>query len=191
MRPIPPEVRERAYDLIQQGRPHVEIARELGLSEATIRKWRREIQSEPAYAPVSPAVQGRLALAASVALPRAPAPDEPASVPVDLDDIEGTLSRFVQTATQNAEAAARDGNHTAAQRGMKDASNLALALIRHKRQVREQSENIVITREELQSTERTLRDRVGALLEKPLVCARCSREIAIEWGRTVKEDIPT
>lgn len=183
--------RARALEMFPSGRANTDIARELGLPESTVRVWRKAAEAVPHVGPER--VRRPMPALAQVAGP-APPPPEPEpdeGVPLDLTDLEGTFARFIMSAEQNATRAARDGNHTAAQRGMRDAANMAMALARLTRERRRGEEQLVITREELEKTERTLRERVRALLERPLVCARCSREIAIGWGRTVKEDLPT
>jgi hypothetical protein len=187
------ELRTRAEGLFGSGRANTDIARELGLPESTVRVWRGQAAQAPALEPprVRRPMPALTPMAGPPPLPAAlPVEPEGDPVPLDLADLEGTFERFIRSAESNASAAARDGNHTAAQRGMRDAANMAMALARLTRERRKGEEQLVVTREELEATQRTLRDRVHALLEKPLVCARCSREIAIEWGRTVKEDIP-
>jgi transposase-like protein len=43
-RPYPKEFREGAIDLVRQGRPVVEVAKELGIAESCLRNWLKRDQ---------------------------------------------------------------------------------------------------------------------------------------------------
>lgn len=161
------------------GRSLRDVAREHGVSAPTAMRWR------DAAASAKPASAPSIAERAARVIKGAPAAPPPAPVEDGGDDDEDTLAtlkRLLRAATTGAREAKAAGNHTASQRFGRDAAGLAASIARLEHAQQKESDHLRLSRADIAETEAKMREKVKSLLERPLLCAHCSRELSIEWG---------
>lgn len=116
-------------------------------------------------------------------LPDHMAPPTPPPEAVEVGhDLVGTVRAMLTRTLTRSAAAEGAGNYTAAQRDSRDAAALVTVLARLTRSEAEESEVLRISRSEIADLEHSMRERVAAILNRPLLCAHCSRELSVAWG---------
>lgn len=154
------------------------------VGEGTLRKWAKD-RDAAALAPVEDDAPESAPHA-----PEPPAAAAPDALPSNVDTYEHTRVELAR-AKQRADEAARDGNHTAAQRFSKQVVDYTLLLARLDKDRKADTDVVVIPRGDLERVRQAMRDRVAALaadLERTggLVCSHCGRDIRIALARGEK-----
>lgn len=201
----PAQVAE-AHRLRASGASLALIGERLGVESSTVLRALRRAQPDVAQRPLEPATAD--ASTPPEGSPPANAPDsaplpvgsaelvarlraqrlaaEPAPEPVDEPDPETDPAGYLRARMRAGAALARTaeaaGNLSVAQRASRDVAALASVLARLERSQRETNDAIVMTADEWARAERGVRDKLGALAARPLLCAACSRELSILWG---------
>lgn len=140
-----------------------EISRRVGVSRPTVTK----ILAEP------PPVPAHMAVASVPDMADAPAENAPA--------IEH--ARYLVDAARAALVEAQAvGDANLAQRHTRNLAGLLSVLARLERTERAEEDAIRISRAEVATIERSLRERIAATLSRPLLCAHCSRALSVSWG---------
>lgn len=179
------EQRAAIARLLREGRPYRHIARQVDVSEATVRRMAR--QPADAQAPLTPGIPRAGALAARV-LAAEPPPIELPPPPEDDGEerptLEGLLSYMwsvVKSVRRVAEGAERAGNLTTAQRALRDLGQLSPTIVRLEKLMRADSDAIRITPEEYAAARERIAERLLAIHERgPIRCAACARELSID-----------
>jgi len=110
--------------------------------------------------------------------------DEPAEEAPDLSKmslVELTRHQYLQALKASATAQVT-GDWSVAARHSKNAADLANTIARLEKAANENKDSVVLTPQELADAEHQLRDRVRAALERPLLCAHCSRQVSLDFG---------
>jgi hypothetical protein len=89
---------------------------------------------------------------------------------------------IIEARQRSADAHAR-GDFTTAAREAKNAAGLVNMMARIG--AKSDGDGLTFTRAEIAKAEATVLERVKATLDRPLLCAHCSRELSIEYGRLV------
>jgi hypothetical protein len=102
-------------------------------------------------------------------------------------NLEGlSVADLVRTQLKDALARAHQafatGDTAVAARYSKQATELSTTLARLEKAENENKDSIVITPTELADAEHKLRERIRAVLERPLLCAHCSRQVSLDFG---------
>lgn len=168
--------------MLRNGKSLRHVAQVFGLTQTTIARWRDE-DKEPATKPA----RGRPAKAKVLALPEPPPePEEDGGaeledVPDDADTLTTVraMSRNMKVMARRAE---RDGNHTAAQRYMRDAAGLVPVIARLEKLAGEEGEILKVSKAQIELAMKGVRDRVETLTARPLLCADCGCKLSIQQG---------
>ena len=179
-RPKPdPELVGAALELLAAGVSFAEAGATLGVTGAAVHRWKRladagEIDHRPPGSAVAPSIAPALDHMAP------PAPPAPAiSIGTDLASDTRALVNDMLRRAVDYEAA---GNMTAAQRQRRDAATIMPVLARLEREHREDSDVVRISRAEAKAIDDNLRERIAATLNRPILCAHCSRALSVRWG---------
>jgi hypothetical protein len=178
----PPAVRAVAVDLVRRGVSLADAAEGADAHASTVMRWCRAAGVTPANAtpPVPP-----------------PRVEAPAPVEDDEPEDEGgdTLERTRRMQRQlerSARLAARDHNHTAAQRYMRDAANLSAVIARLEKIAAEDDGALHIPRAEIDQARDVVRERFAAIAARgDLRCADCARKLTISFGDDIGKDAGT
>lgn len=172
-RPKPdPALVAAALELLAAGCSLRDAAETLGVTEGTIRAWKKRGGGSPPAA---------TAPAETVPDHMAPPTPPPEAVEVGHDLVGSVRAMLNRTLTRSA-AAEGAGNYTAAQRDSRDAAALVTVLARLSRSEAEDAEVLRISRVEIGELKVSLTERVAAILNRPLLCAHCSRALSVAWG---------
>src|SRR5690606_1113331 len=156
--------------------PLREVARAAGVTPTTVQRWTRKYADAPP--PAEPTIAERAAALAA----NAPAADDH-DAPEDDGDSLAQLKRMQREMQAMARQARQEGNYTAAQRAMRDAGALAPVIARLEKVAADESDVLRISRAEIDRTMVDLEARIKAMLDRPLMCAECSRKLSIAWGQ--------
>lgn len=144
-----------------------DAATQHGVPKSTVGRWAKLLEADaPEPTPILPA-------------PKAPSPEDPPDASTDALTATRTLHR--QTISL-AEEARRVGNVGAAQRAMRDAAALVTVIARLEKAERQDGDVLRISRAEIVAAQIRQRERLRALLERPLLCAHCGRALSVDWG---------
>lgn len=168
-----PELVAAAFELRAAGCPLREIAETLGVTAPTVKRWLDDPPPAPVAAPSSPAGP----------LPSHMAPARSEIKPVAVgDDITQVVQAMLERTLQRSADAEAGGNHTAAQREGRDAAALVTVLARVKAEGADDPSVLRISRADVLKIEESLRERVAAICNRPLLCSACSRRLSVQWG---------
>jgi formiminotetrahydrofolate cyclodeaminase len=137
------------------------------ISHVTIRRWVKEAE-----------LRGDVEVEAHDS---EPPPEEEQAEAIEGDTLAVTREMMAR-ALRRATNAEKSGNYTAAQRAGRDAADLAKVVARLERLKGEDGDAVHISRGAVAELMSTVRARVEAILERPLLCAHCSRQLSIDWG---------
>lgn len=181
--PPDPALVKLALDELRSGSSPADVAVAAGVSEACIKQWRRK------YGGNDPALSPRTSMPAALearAAARAEEPTTPtaesvfASLPPDASSLERNVA-LQKVQFKIADEAFAIGNYSAAQKSMRDATQTALAIARIEKELRSDGDQLHISKAEIDAAKKSYRERVRTLLDRPLLCAHCSRELSIAW----------
>lgn len=150
----------RARELARQGLSQRDIAAELGVSRAAVRK---------ALAAAPEAL-------AAAAPPAAPAPATDASA------LEQARALLAETRADLEQARSR-GETAAVSRLSRTMAMLMPVVSRLESRERDEADLVVASHAEIERAMRSVRERAAALLDRPLLCAACGRALSISWGQ--------
>jgi hypothetical protein len=139
-----------------------EIARRVGCSHTVVSKWLARAEPEPE-----------------------PEPD-PVTAVTDIapDDPIAFLERSMRESYELAQEAKAVGNHTASQKCMRDITNFSAVLARMRTQANADADADAerYSKKEIEDAFDSVRERVAAALDRPLLCAQCSRALSASFG---------
>jgi hypothetical protein len=168
------EQRAEAIRLLRTGMSNIEVGKQTGMSEGSVRLLKKTMALESA----PPAAVAPVEAPAPKPAPAAVAPVE-APAPVVLDSL-GRARQLQSKAFALAEAAERDGNHTAAARALRDAGAQALLIARLEKAAALTQDAITLPREEIERAVHNVKERLQTLANVPLTCPDCGREMRIK-----------
>lgn len=171
-KPPDPELVSETLALVAAGVSLAEAARTAGVSEGAVRQWIKKAKAKPSAPPP----------AGLPSIPDHMAPPPPAeAVEVGHDMVAGVRAMMNRALLRSAAAEAA-GNYTSAQRDSRDAAQMATVLARLTRSEAEDRDILRISRSEVASIEEQLRERIAAILSRPMLCAECSRALSVTFG---------
>ena len=142
------------------------------ISDGTIRNFIREAQdAADAAASADPTDDGD----AFAGVPQPP-PEPPAVGAADGNALEQARAMLLD-ARRLAEQAKADGNHSAAQRALRDATALATLVAREEKRLGGDAEVYPLSRAELERAYAEVVDRFKALGALPITCAECGAKL--------------
>jgi hypothetical protein len=171
-KPPDPELVSETLALIAAGVSLREAGKVAGVTEGTIRVWIKKYKDAPP--PSSPAPIG-------IPSHMAPPPPPPPVVAVS-DDITKTVQAMLERTLERSRNAETAGNHTAAQREGRDAAALVTVLARVKAEGADDANSVRISKADVAKIAESVRERMAAICNRPLLCSECSRELSIRWG---------
>ena len=187
--PPDPALVELALAELRSGSSPADVAAAAGVSEACIKQWRKRYgNGDPALAPrtsIPAALAARAASRAAPPLDAAPPTEPPkpsvfAALAADATPL--ARNRAMQAEQLRlADEAFAVGNYSAAQRAMRDASNLSLVIARIEKEQRSDNDLLHISRADIAAARASYTERVRALLARPLLCAHCSKALSVAW----------
>jgi len=181
------------------GRSASDIARELGVSATTVRNW-VALPAAGASAPVPAPTQALVVSSAPVFVRlRALADDlaesglrDPSDLcreaadaiehprVVDSSDVVAFAQATLSQMYDAVQAAAAVGNHTAAQKTLRDIGALVNTIARTKARATGEEDMVSFPRRELEAAEAEYAELTAKALETPLYCAKCGAQIRVE-----------
>lgn len=148
-------------DLAAAGVSMREIARQVGYSRTTVAK-----------------VLAKPEIPAHMQPPAAPDPSTFATETPAID----TVRELLRDARSQVATASAVGDSQLAQRHTRNAAALASVLARLERVEATDSDVLRISRAEIKEIDESLRERIAAIVSRPLLCEHCSRELSVSWG---------
>lgn len=158
------EQRAAAVDMVRRGASVDDVASAIGYSTGAVRSW---LLADRRAAPAQPP----------------PAEDDPADDVPEFDPHAPAIDvlRATVAALQRAHAiAARTGDVRAAQHVARTLSSAVPQLARLERMAQDDGDVIRISRAELAEAAAAYRQRVAAIVARPLTCARCGAVLRAE-----------
>lgn len=174
-----PDLKAYVVDAVNvKGRASREVSRELksmgySYSHMTVARWARQAKEapDPATAPASP-------LAKAIAERQAAAAAQP---PIDTSDTLKTLRDLAASMLSQA-ALEKLSNPKLSATLTRSASDVLNTIARVEKQTTDDRDVLRVSRKEIDDAWNSMLERYLAICERPLLCARCSRELSIEWG---------
>lgn len=165
----------QALEWLRQGVTLHEVARRLEMTPTTIARWRNAQSSDVA----------KRAEAIAPSFTVAPPADDAAPEPEPQTDLE-FLRQLARDTRKRIREAERVGNLSAAQKDSRDLGNLLNTIARVEARERQEDDVLHLRTEELIQAKVAVLTRVRALASRPLLCAACSRELSVRWGREAR-----
>jgi len=172
-----PKLIELVLSAVRSGVAQAEVARQCGVSKGSVSAWVKrygggEVVSRLTVPEVAPPVANA---------PRALAePAEPDAIDDGSTDPIARCEAMQTRMLRSAAASESIGNMTAAQRSMRDASNMAVVITRLRRDAAGDREVLHISQAEIAEGKRSVREKIKALVARPLLCAHCGRALSVE-----------
>lgn len=149
-----------------------DVAREAGVTATTITRWRASAAAAP---PADVAARARAIVAG------APAPEPELEDPAPPEDDGLAYARWQRRQLLRAAATAtREARFDDASKARRDAANMSLLIARLERGATQDADVIRVSRADVDQAMAGVRERVAAILERPLLCAACSRALNVE-----------
>lgn len=163
----PAETRAEVIRLRRTGTSYRDIAKRVGVSDASARAWVKADDAVPATVEATEPTEAPPA--AELDLTPLP-PDADA-----LARAKHLYDKYVGMAT----AAERDGNHTAAGRMMRDAGGQALLIARLEKGAAAESDVVKMSRPEIEQAIASVKERLQVLAAVPFTCSECGRAVRV------------
>jgi transcriptional regulator with XRE-family HTH domain len=177
MRAISSKKKAEALALKRTGMSYADVAKRVGCSRSAVQTWERRER----MALETPAV------AAPVVPPSGGPPDEPPEPPRDVLPADAdalTRAKHLQAKLfAQAEAAERDGNHTASTRALTQAGSQALLIARLEKGLRQDGDVVTLQRSEVAAAQQSLTDRLAVLATVRLTCPDCGRDLRVRTAK--------
>lgn len=165
---------ERVQQELAAANPPIEI------SISMLQKYRAEDRRKLGRPP-EPDTGGALERLNARARARTAGADDttpPAEPMPDGTDLEALLRRQLKDSAERAERARRLGDSVVAAREAKNMAELSAQLGRAQKNKAALKDVLTFTRAELEGGMRSVREKVAAIVQRPLQCAGCARELA-------------
>lgn len=191
-RPTPdPSDVKAALAMLASGFSTRDVSRVAGVSAVTVSRWAKKYGPKPRPVLVAPPPKPEPEVEAEPEVicpkleiePPPPESTEPDDPPIDLDTLT-SLRRMHQDMLRTSRGANRVGNYATAQRSMRDAAALANTIARVERDTRAAGDSLVVSKDELDAARARVRETAQAILERPMLCAHCSRALSASWGES-------
>lgn len=173
--PADPDLKALCVDAVRAGESARDVSRRLAetldirVSHVAISRWVKEAATAPAVPALAPAPPAQ---------PETNADDVP---PENADTL--TLTRWMRDAAiRDAGRAKAVGHYGPAAQFMKRAADLAPTIARLEKASRESGDLIRVSRADVEKTMGGIREKVAALLDRPLLCAHCGRALSVAIG---------
>jgi hypothetical protein len=162
------ETRRQVFQLSEEGLSTRAIARVVGTSHTTVARVLREPPPPPAE------------------LPAHMAPSAPLVIPLDASSSDApalvVVRELLAEARAQFAAASACGDSASAQRYARTAAGLTPVLARLEREDREVDGAVRISPGDAAKTRDAMFERIKSICNRPLLCAKCSRELSVFWG---------
>lgn len=186
-RTISDETRAEVERLLDTGMSNLAIARQLTergtrISEGSVRLIKKTRNVVKASAPER-SVPARVEPEPEPVSEPAPEADETLTRALSSSAGQSTLQRtraLFEKATRLVEKAEKDGNHTAAQRAMRDCGQYAILIARLEKAEAETKDTIALSKEDIDRGLKGLSDKLQTLASVPLTCSECGRALRIK-----------
>lgn len=158
----------RVVAAVRAGLSHRAAAAQFNVSPPTVARWVEAAGAESPPIPRAP----------SAAPPPAPSVDAPLPTGDALEQIRAIMAR-VYRSIERAEGV---GNMAAVTTAIGHLSRLTPVLARLERGREEDRDSVRYSKEEIADAQASARAKLEAYLNRPLMCASCSRKLSAEWG---------
>jgi transposase-like protein len=167
-RPAPSkEMVDLVLDALENGSSQADVAAAAGVPASTVQRWAKQYARPPKRR-------------------RKAAPEPP---PSDDDGDSLAVSRAMRKAMiRSAKLAEEVGNYAAAQRFMRDASAMQITIARQEKASQNDRDVLKVPRSEIDGAIDAARERVKALLARPLLCEHCGHALSVRWA---EDDAPS
>lgn len=169
-----PEIVARALELLELGCSYREAGETLGVTAPTIQRWKKETAAAPPKPPPSEP--------APADLPAHMAPPPAVAALVVGEDLIASTRAMVNRMLTRSAASESAGSYASAQRDSRDAANLMIVLARLEKLGADDADVVRVTRADVAKIEESLKERIAAICNRPLLCAECSRALSVRWG---------
>lgn len=166
---IDPDFRRRVFALHEEGLSNRAIGRALDSNHTRVAAILREPPPPPAELPA----HMRPAQPATMAALNPAESDAPALQ---------VVRELLAEARAQFTAATASGDSASAQRYARTAAGLTPVLARLEREDREDDGAVRISLAEAAKIQDSMNERIKAVCNRPLLCAKCSRELSVFWG---------
>ncbi len=183
-----PEVVQQARELVAAGCSLREAAKVLGTTAPTIKRWIERPAELDAVASEPPPARASSAPPAAALPAHMFTPDAPPLVALNADDPIGLVKQLIRELHAQIHA-----DRVAGARGVTVSSSIATLekLTKTLKQLeegeRKTADGITVSAAELARVKASLAERVTAICNRPLMCARCSRELSVFYGTGLTE----
>ena len=163
-KPVDPSIKAVALALVrEEGMSARQAAEQCGVSAQSVVRWLDENPPEDEPEP------GELP---EVALEE--------GLPGVLKGLRGMAEFLIAESKKAASAGPAQARHASSMAG--HAANIIARLARVEAAVNADPGSLRVSKEELELAERRIAEQIQAALNRPLLCAHCSRQLALEWG---------
>jgi hypothetical protein len=177
-----PEIVAQARELVRVGCSLKDAGDTLGVSAMTIKRW-IDAPAEPPSAPPQPPSDPPPA----VTLPAHMAPPPPMPVLEDISDPIELVRQLIREQRAAIQADRLSGNTRGAASNAATLERLVKSLKQMESTAKDDGDGIRVSNAELARVRASLAERVTAICNRPLMCARCSRELSVFWGTGLTE----
>jgi transposase-like protein len=179
-----PEVIAAAVQSVREGHSYASVAEAAGVTEITVGRWVRAARGpdEPKPLPIAQRAKVLLDKAHGATDPGPELP--PPGPPIDPTDLPGTLRSMMAQLLQDADRMRREGYEAKAVAAMAAAGRLAPTLKQLEAIAADGADMIRISQADIRALKVKMLERFKAICDRPLLCAKCNRELATEWGES-------
>lgn len=180
-----PELVAQARELVAMGASLREAATTLGVSAPTIKRW---IESEPEPAPrVAPASAPPSAQPPAELPAHMKPPEAPAIVPLDTSDPRKMVEQLIGDIYSMIQHNRASGDTRQMGSLAATVSKLSVTMRQLNEAAQSAADGVVVSAAEVARIDTSLRERIKAICNRPLLCAECSRELSVFWGTGMTE----
>ncbi len=195
---VDPKAVEYALAQCRAGRSFRDVAAELhelgvDVSYGTVRRWVERADAKPEAPPPAPVaapdtpradpkLRQRLEAQKARAAAEAPPPEAP-SDPAAPFDYEAELHRMIRDAQQEVKEYTQSSNPKAAQAAARRASDLMKVLAQQEKRKPVDPDVLTFSKAEIERAFGEVEGLLAKLCERPVLCASCSRELSVRFGR--------
>lgn len=175
--PKPAAVKRKVLAAVAAGLSYADAARRFKLTPPTVKRWADAARKKQAEAEEAP----------PLVVPDEPGPPAEEDEPEEPELPEGASSLDVarwmlRSTLRSVRAAKRDGNHAASATLMRAATEQTRQVALLEKRATADGDTVRFSRADIDEAMRGLREKFGALLARPLCCARCTRELSGEFA---------
>ena len=164
-KPVDPSIKAVALALVrEEGMSARQAAEQCGVSAQSVVRWLDENPPEDEHEEGGPPPDVTL--------------EE--GLPGVLKGLRGMAEFLIAESQKAAKAGPAQARHASSMAG--HAANIIARLARVEAAVNADPGSLRVSKEELELAERRIAEQIAAALNRPLLCAHCSRQLALEWG---------